>query len=102
MKITCELDTARQARHLAEDRHEDLVCEMREGIKSSIAVHNRREASLGCGAATPDERTMALAELVWELVHDGIGVKAFADLLQLVPSEEFQQLFQGENAAVQL
>ena len=57
MKITCELDTARQARHLAEDRHEDLVCEMRESIKSSIAAHNRRKSSLGCGAATPDERT---------------------------------------------
>ena len=101
MKITCELVTARQARHLAEDRHEDLVCEMREGIKSSIAVHSRC-GDPGVWCSTPDERTMALAELVWELVHDGIGVKAFADLLQLVPSEEFQQLFQGENAAVQL
>ena len=92
MKITCDLDTARQARHLAEDRHEDLVCEMRDDIKSSIMAHNRSEASLGCGAATPDEVTMALAEVVWELVHGGIGVERFADLLRLVPSDDFQQL----------
>lgn len=86
------LETARQARHLVEDRHEDLVCEMREGIKSSIQVHNRREASLGCSAATPDEVTMALAEVVWEIVHGDIGVERFADLLRLVPSEDFQHL----------
>ena len=92
MKIMCNFDTARQARHLAEDRHEDLVCEMRDDIKSSIMARNRREASLGCGAATPDEVTMALAEVVWELVHGGIGVERFADLLRLVPSDDFQQL----------
>jgi hypothetical protein len=92
MKIACDLETARQARHLAEDRHEDLVCEMLDAIKSSITAHNRREASLGYGAATPDEVTMALAEVVWELVHDGIGVEPFSDLLRLVPSQDFQHL----------
>ena len=96
MKITCDSETARQARHLAEDRHESLACEMLDGIKSCIAVHNRREASLGCGAATPDEVTMALAEVVWELVHGGIGVERFANLLRLVPSEDFQHLLQVE------
>ena len=48
MKIMCDFDTARQARHLA--------------------------------------------EVVWELVHGGIGVERFADLLRLVPSDDFQQL----------
>jgi len=92
MKITCDLETARQARHLAEDRHEDLVCEMREAIKSSITAHNRREASLGCSAATPDEVTMALAETVGLSCMMELASSRFADLLRLVPSEDFQQL----------
>jgi hypothetical protein len=92
VKIRYDFDTARQARHLAEDRHEDLVCEMLDAIKSSITAHNRVEASLGCNAATPDEVTVALAEAVWSLVQGGIGVERFADLLRLVPSEDFQQL----------
>ena len=96
MKIACDLETARQARHLAEDRHEDLVCEMLDAIKSSITAHNRREASLGCDVATPDEVTMALAEAVWWLVQGGIGVERFADLLRLLPSEDFQHLLQVE------
>ena len=96
MKIACDLETARQARHLAEDRHEDLVSEMLDAIKSSITAHNRREASLGCDVATPDEVTMALAEAVWWLVQGGIGVERFANLLRLVPSEDFQHLSQFE------
>ncbi len=96
MKIAWDLETARQARHLAEDRHEDLVSEMLDAIKSSITAHNRREASLGCGVATPDEVTIALAEAVWSLVQGGIGVERFADLLRLVPSEDFQHLLQVE------
>jgi hypothetical protein len=96
MKIAWDLETARQARHLAEDRHEDLVSEMLDAIKSSITAHNRREASLGCDVATPDEETMALAEAAWSLVQGGIGVERFADLLRLVPSEDFQHLLQVE------
>ena len=96
MKIAWDLETARQARHLAEDRHEDLVSEMLDAIKSSIMAHNRREASLGCDVGTPVEETMALAEAAWSLVQGGIGVERFADLLRLVPSEDFQHLLQVE------
>jgi hypothetical protein len=35
---------------------------------------------------------MALAEAVWWLVQGGIGVERFADLLRLVPSDEYGQL----------
>ncbi len=92
MKITCDLETARRARHLVEDRHESLVCEMLTGIQSGISSHNKIEASLGCHAATPDEVTMALAEAVWSLVHGGIGIEPFADLRRVVGSGEFEQL----------
>lgn len=92
MKITCDLETARQARHSAEDRHESLAGEILDAIKASIRTRNRREASLGCSAATPDEVTMALAETVWFLVHAGIGVEPLADLARLVPSEDFHHL----------